>query len=59
MPHYILKYCYMFRLYWTIFRQHTIKNEIDSTVSLSIVIFKISCYYCGVLRRFEKKNECL
>jgi hypothetical protein len=35
----------MFRPYWAIFRQHTIKNEIYCPVRLSIVLLQIGCYY--------------
>jgi hypothetical protein len=35
----------MFRPYWAIFRQYTIKNEISCTVRLSIVLLQIGCYY--------------
>jgi hypothetical protein len=45
----ILKCCYMFRRRWAIFRQHTIKNEIYCTLSLSIVLSQRSCCYYRIL----------
>jgi hypothetical protein len=42
----VLKRSYMFRPYWTIFRQYRIKNEIYCTVRLSVDRVQIDfCYY--------------